>query len=131
MITHMRLIQRVCEAHAIHPTTNDHGRFAHEYPTLFKSVGMIGKGKLMHPAEVMPIASNFGRICAEFVNSAFNTPHNDVRADYNHAATERIERSNVYHLIQSAEFHCPVEPEKWGRSDLGRRIILSHVRFGT
>ena len=69
---------------------------------------MIGEGKLMHPAEVMPAAGKLGRICAELVDSAFNTLHNDVRADYYHAATECLKFSNVDHSIQGAEFHFPV-----------------------
>jgi hypothetical protein len=78
---HMRLIQRVCEAHTIQPTTNDHVRFAIKYPTLLKSVRMIPEGKLVHSAEVPPVAVKLGWICAEFVVGAFGTIHLDVRAD--------------------------------------------------
>jgi hypothetical protein len=81
MITHMRLIQRVCEGHTIQPTTNDHVRFAFKYPALLKSARMILGGKLVHSAEVLPVTVKLGWICAEFVVGAFNTIHLDVRAD--------------------------------------------------
>jgi hypothetical protein len=60
---------------------------------------MILEGKLMHPAEVMPVTGKLGRICAEFVDSAFNTIHNDVRADYYQAAIESLEFSNRVRMI--------------------------------
>jgi hypothetical protein len=82
MIPHMRLIQRVCEAHTIRPTTNDHIRFAIKYPAILKSARMIPGGKLVHSAEMPPVATvKLGWICAEFVVGAFDTIHLDVRAD--------------------------------------------------
>jgi hypothetical protein len=81
MIPHMRLIQRVCEGHTIQPTTNDHIRFAIKYPTLLKSARMILGGKLVHSAEMPPVAVKLGWICAEFEVGAFDTIHMDVRAD--------------------------------------------------
>jgi hypothetical protein len=81
MTPHMRLIQRVCEAHTIHPTTNDHIRFAIKYPAILKSARMIPEGKLVHSAEIPPVTVKPGWICAEFVVGAFDTIHLDVRAD--------------------------------------------------
>jgi hypothetical protein len=65
----------------MHPATDDHVRFAIEYPTLPKSAGVILKGVPMHTAEVPPTRVKLGRVCAEFVVGALYTLHFALRAD--------------------------------------------------
>jgi hypothetical protein len=66
----------------MHPATDDHVRFAIEYPTPLKGVGVVLKDVPMHTAEVSPTRVKLGqRICAEFVVGAPYTIHFDLRAD--------------------------------------------------
>jgi hypothetical protein len=107
MILHMRVLQRVCEAHPMHLTTDDHVRFTTTYPALFKSAGMILEGKLVHSAEVPPVYLKLGRICAEFVVGAFCTFDLALRADQDQTAIETLEIGDVYHLVQGSDLYCP------------------------
>jgi hypothetical protein len=74
----MRLIQRICKGHPIHPAADHHVRFANES---LSRVRMIRQSKLMHSTEVLPNDVELGGIGAGLVESVLFTQHFALRAD--------------------------------------------------